>query len=431
MRIAALVLGAVVAVGASGSAMAGPAEARGAIVVVGVKGVNTRLGNAPEAAQGTGFFISKDGLLVTAYHLWGDMEQRGVDPATMSIEVTFDPDSPKTVQAQQLYTNRVADVMVLYAPVGGRNVPTLKPADRTTAKVVEASTPIYSAGYPDGIGFSVSRGYIKSFDGPRAPVPAWTTDITFKGGESGSPILLEDNRVIAIAKAVDKESTQIGLIVPSRFVPRDYWDGAGSDSLLASTAGRVLVEARSTVAAPEVRTRDITFANPSCAGARDVANSVTARPGWTIDPASVKLQTLQSTGADNKVDVATAAVDGIRLQARLVNLGQCLQPFGMVTQRDVPATITARISYSETPIAPATVWRPVSETNLAKAVLTPLPSGEVRDLRFSYIAPNGQVLPFRPAPGDLVRGADGAAQLNTGRLVQRLTATNRSTAAPM
>src|SRR5258708_5367639 len=60
---------------------------RGAVVIVLVKGIVPSLGNAPVASQGTGFFISKDGFLVTANHLHSDLGK--VDETSVTYELHF------------------------------------------------------------------------------------------------------------------------------------------------------------------------------------------------------------------------------------------------------------------------------------------------------------------------------------------------------
>lgn len=399
-----------VGLGVATPAAAAPDDVRNAIVVVVVKGDNARLGNAPAAAQGTGFFISRDGYVATSYHVYGDLIKDGVEPSSVTYHVALNPTSPP-LPASPLFINPAADLMVLYvAGAGGLNVMTLKPADRGNARVSTAITPVYSAGYPDGIGFSTGAGVIKSFDGPLAPIPVWTTSLTFKGGESGSPILLADNRVIAIAKAVDPGSSSIGLIVPSRLIPREYWDTdtttSAAPTVSAEAAGRVRVEVRTAPTQAAERSQSVSFINTPCAAPVTRSETIRPRAGWRIAPGSVRTEVVAATG-QTSLSITSATPEGIVVSATLKNLGSCVTVMGNQIANGLPARLQGRVLFSEVPDNAAKEWLLFSDVSLAKAVNTPLPSLPAADLRYTYVAPDGTETPFKPKATDFTRSGPG------------------------
>jgi len=195
---------------------------KGAVVVVRVSGVDTEHGNKLRAVQGTGFFISKEGYLITSYHLRTMLDAEGkVNEGTVDYEVRFGPTSNDVLKAGLAFPMPYQDLMVLFASLGDRDVPVFARGTRDGVQL--GVTQVFTMGYPEGYQYSVDAGIIKSF-GLVDPVPAWATNLTFKNGASGSPICLDDKRVIAVARGDDADAKSIGLVVSIRPIPDNYWD---------------------------------------------------------------------------------------------------------------------------------------------------------------------------------------------------------------
>lgn len=416
---------------AATNVFAAPSDARDAVVLVVVNGVNVNQGNAPAAVQGTGFFISRDGYLVTAYHLLTKLQEAGVDPQTVSYEIHLSPLSTVKASAQPLFVNPAADLMVLYAPVGGLNVKTLKPANRQNATVVEGKTTIYSAGYPSGAGFTVAPGVIKSFDGLLDAQPAWSSTLTFKEGESGSPILLEDGRVIAVAKGIDKDSVTTGYVVPSRLIPGEYWDTAvimaTAPSVSIADSGRILIE--TTATQPVLRTEPVKLALPNCSQPSVQTRTIYAKPGWKIVPGSVADPVVTiSVGANSALRIDQKTSDAITVSAKLASLGQCVGVFGNTLTTDIPAKLQAQIAFNEVPDPSAKQWVAISNVSLAKAVKAPLPQVAPEDLRYSIVSPSGEKIAFKPIQSEIAR-VGSSNSLDIGKLTARLQGVATTSAA--
>jgi S1-C subfamily serine protease len=210
-------------------------QAAAAAIVV--KGVRTA-DSAPVEVHGSGFFTSPDGYLVTSYHLVSDLLAQGVDERTLTYRVT--PDGRQQTGAVVAWKNDVTDLMVLRARIGALPVKPLKPNLAARRQLRLTETPIFTGGYPDGYAFVADRGYIKSFEGPAdSAAPAWVTNMHFKAGQSGSPVVMEDGRVAAVVKAVDLDAASMGILVPIADVPVNYWQGLDAQSPLDPAGFRI------------------------------------------------------------------------------------------------------------------------------------------------------------------------------------------------
>lgn len=200
-------------------------EAAVAVVVKGIRASDS----APIEAHGSGFFTSPDGYLVTSYHLVSDLLQKGVDERTLTYAVRIEsqPDHAP-VEALVAWKNEAVDLMVLRARIGILKIRPLQPDFAARDEIRLTETPVFTGGYPSGYEFVADKGYVKSFEGPAdAAAPAWVTNMTFKEGQSGSPVVVEDGRVVAVVKAVDLDAASIGILVPIRDIPLNYWQSAG------------------------------------------------------------------------------------------------------------------------------------------------------------------------------------------------------------
>lgn len=197
------------------------APIKAAVVMVVASGTATS-DHAPRAQQGTGFYISKDGYLVTSYHLRTNLGP--VEEGTVRYQIHGrGSQGDYFVSAAPEWWSETHDLLVLYASVADRDVPILR---RGTRDGIEpAKTVVYSAGYPEGYLLIVDEGKIKAF-GVIDPIPVWPTNFTFKVGQSGSPICRADTSVFALAKGSDKDAPSNGFIAPVRPIPIQYWDNA-------------------------------------------------------------------------------------------------------------------------------------------------------------------------------------------------------------
>jgi S1-C subfamily serine protease len=192
-----------------------------AIVVVLAKAIDAAHGNVPLVSQGTGFFISSEGFLITSYHLRSKLP---VSDDEVSYEVRFgsSPGDP-TVSARYQWGNDACDLLMLSVAIGDHLIAVLPRSSLTRDSIKKGVTPLYTGGYPHGVPFLTRHGVVLAF-GLLDPRPAWVTDIGLIEGQSGSPVLLGDGTVIAVARGNDADNPSVGIIVPVKIIPNGFWD---------------------------------------------------------------------------------------------------------------------------------------------------------------------------------------------------------------
>jgi hypothetical protein len=370
-------------------AVASPASVRQAVVMITASGTNVNAGNAPMSVQGTGFFISKNGYLATAYHLFTKLTDAGVDPRTITYSIQYASDPASPTQASQFYSIPAADIMILYTQTDGHAIQTLTKAERTTPGFDLGST-VFTAGYPQGYGFTVDTGILKNF-GPTAPIPAWTVSINFKEGQSGSPILLADDRVIAVASSADVDAVSFDLVFPSQLIPPQFWDDAAPSAPPATSQRRVVVDALTAAIRPQPRTKLLDFVNNHCVASKVYAVPVKATDGWTIDPHSITIDRTASVGPDDVVQVQDVGSSGFTVKASLSNIGTCLSVAGHQVPLDVGAEYHGLVRYTEKPRSGTQQWQTITDAQAVGGVTAPIQKIPADKLRVTVFTPQGSV----------------------------------------
>lgn len=198
---------------------------RRAVVVVEVHGFDKSSHDV--AVSGTGFSISVEGYIVTARHLVDDAIAHGALPESITYLVKASQviGSPK-VSADMFWRSETSDEMVLSAPMPDGLLIPLMPNLHPRGDIKLGSTEIYTGGYPERYPFVLDKGIVRSFVAPEnVHVPMWVTNMSFKHGQSGSPVVLADGTVVGIVTAIDQDASTIGFITPVRSIPPYLWDG--------------------------------------------------------------------------------------------------------------------------------------------------------------------------------------------------------------
>lgn len=155
---------------------------------------------------GSGFIISKDGLVLTNSH---------VVFGRQAIAVTLD--DGRTAQAELLGADPILDLAVLRIPVPPEGLPVATLGDSDTMRVGEE---VVAIGNPLGLEQTLTRGVISGINRilPVSPMsltlPLIQTDAAINPGNSGGPLLNRCGEVVGINTSVLVEAENIGFAVP-------------------------------------------------------------------------------------------------------------------------------------------------------------------------------------------------------------------------
>lgn len=153
------------------------------------------------SAEGSGFFVSKDGMIVTNRHV--------VSGGSSTEALVVQMDSKKKLPAEVLYIDPVRDFALL--KVGGTEHAPLAIGD--SDKVRRGAT-ITIAGNPLGVGGSFSQGTITSVPDGKEQF-SFRTDADIRSGSSGGVMLNAKDEVIGINTFANLDSTgSIGGAIP-------------------------------------------------------------------------------------------------------------------------------------------------------------------------------------------------------------------------
>lgn len=140
---------------------------------------------AKESAFGTAFFITKDGYMLTNYHV-----VEGADKVTVTLT------DRRELDAKIVGSDERTDVAVL--KVEGANFPALPIGNSDHLKVGE---PVLAIGSPFGFDYSASAGIVsaKSRNFSRdTTVPFIQTDVALNPGNSGGPLFNQKGEVVGV-----------------------------------------------------------------------------------------------------------------------------------------------------------------------------------------------------------------------------------------
>lgn len=164
-------------------------------------------GVVPQQGQGSGFILTKDGRILTNYHVIANAQK---------VEVTLS-DKHK-YPAQVILQDQAHDIALLQI-----NANDLTPAVLSSSRGLQVGQNVYAIGNPFGLNGTMTKGIISSIRSVREPegVPienAIQTDAAINPGNSGGPLLNSQGEVIGmntlIASNGVEQSSGIGFAIP-------------------------------------------------------------------------------------------------------------------------------------------------------------------------------------------------------------------------
>ena len=142
---------------------------------------------------GSGFIISKDGYILTNYHVVEDAD-----------EVIVQLNNRKTFEAEVIGSDKDSDIALL--KVDGKNLPTVKMGKSSELKIGEW---VLAIGSPFGFEATVTAGIVSAKRRALPSenyVPYIQTDVAINPGNSGGPLFNMDGEVVGINSQIYSRS---------------------------------------------------------------------------------------------------------------------------------------------------------------------------------------------------------------------------------
>src|SRR5580704_6946253 len=163
-------------------------------------------GVVPRSGQGSGFILSKDGRILTNYHVIEDTQQ---------VEVTLS--DKRKYKAQIILQDQAHDLALLQI-----NANNLTPAVLSESRGLQVGQNVYAIGNPFGLNGTMTTGILSSIRSVKEPQGATIenalqTDAAINPGNSGGPLLNSRGEVIGINTLIQtggaEQSSGIGFAI--------------------------------------------------------------------------------------------------------------------------------------------------------------------------------------------------------------------------
>ncbi|HUS93396.1 MAG TPA: trypsin-like peptidase domain-containing protein [Phycisphaerae bacterium] len=191
-----------------------------AVVSPAVVRVIVRNADGQQIGQGSGFVVSKDGWVVTNYHVI-----RAGSSATVVTESYIE----LPVQGAAA-VDRAGDLALL--KTGGEDLRCLLVSEKLSPRV---GTKVYAIGSPRGLANSFSEGLISGHRVENG-VPVLQTTASMGQGSSGGPLLTEDGRVVGVNSRIRAGGQNLNFAIPAERI-RDLLLQQGQVVPLAKLGG--------------------------------------------------------------------------------------------------------------------------------------------------------------------------------------------------
>lgn len=165
-----------------------------------------------QAEQATGFFVSKDGFILTAYHLFKGLDQsKGIN---MTLKATVGGvGSPFVLDAAVVNALRPLDLLLLKVRVN-ENIEFVPVRLGRSEQVQDQQ--IFSSGFHGLDPFAI-EGTVANRLGPNGVGHLWALQMPVASGQSGSPTYLSDGTVVGMLKGNSATAGAIGFMIPIEY----------------------------------------------------------------------------------------------------------------------------------------------------------------------------------------------------------------------
>lgn len=169
--------------------------------------------------QGTGFFVSPDGTILSTYRLVeGYVADHG---SNLQIRVTIGgppgQQGTDTIDGTLVDFSQSYDLLVLKIRPSADMPP--PPVKLGRSRTIEPGAGLFTSGFNDADPFSL-EGSLANRVGPAGVGYLWQLQMPVAPGQSGSPVYLSDGTVVGVLKGNSAAANGIGFMVPIDYADR-------------------------------------------------------------------------------------------------------------------------------------------------------------------------------------------------------------------
>ncbi len=190
---------------------------KGTVTVFVDKGIKITNGvGFADAVLGSGFFISKDGYIVTNHHVISDMVDRKYEGfSRLYVKLAEDPDT--RIPAKVIGYDSVVDLALLKAEVDAPYV-----FELGSSKDLSVGHKVYAIGSPLGLEKTLTSGIISATDRLFSSAGSvFQIDAAVNSGNSGGPLIDEDGKVQAVVFAGVPYYQGLNFAIPVEYLKNE------------------------------------------------------------------------------------------------------------------------------------------------------------------------------------------------------------------
>ncbi len=187
---------------------------KGTVTVYVDKGIKVEKGSGyVDAVLGSGFFITKDGYLITNYHVISDMVEKKYEGfSRLYIKLAEDPET--RIPAKVIGYDATLDLALLKTEIEAPYVFILGSSDE-----LQVGDKVFAIGSPLGLEKTLTSGIISSTDRNLLTVGrVFQLDAAVNSGNSGGPLIDESGKVQAVVFAGVQNYQGLNFAIPIEYL---------------------------------------------------------------------------------------------------------------------------------------------------------------------------------------------------------------------
>jgi hypothetical protein len=165
----------------------------------------------PKEGKATGFLVTADGQVLTVYHLVSGLGEVVGETVKITARVGRRGENPADFNETAAVVSALPELDLLLLKIS-QGLDDYKPVELGSSRSLALDARLLTSGFPENLDRWQDDGALRSKQGPGGTL--WGTDMEFLGGQSGSPIYLEDGAVVGVVKGALRGASNKSFFVP-------------------------------------------------------------------------------------------------------------------------------------------------------------------------------------------------------------------------